>query len=291
VLTHELLTDLLNFDISIWLTTCKTWNDGGGPFEQAWTDLPLLFHWFRSQSYPDPQKDLYERHLIAWDHYLHAELKHYFADEYLTDLLVFATYPNLLLDWLHMWPLLGLPQHETIEREERDRRGLHLIGLKQTYDQYRHMLAQFLADRERAGKFVMTKQHYTRVALRIARYLFEPKKPGKLYQYRLPSEWTWFREGHDDNIFREKKTKETFQAGLQYLPFFLQESERNDELLEYLETHKLDPVRAQELPRIAWAEDKTKVEQEVASYLKRYKEHSNGDTHQTLLETNVEVQP
>jgi len=33
----------------VWLTTCKTWNDGGGPFEQAWSDLPLLFNWFRSQ--------------------------------------------------------------------------------------------------------------------------------------------------------------------------------------------------------------------------------------------------
>ncbi|KAF9522299.1 hypothetical protein CPB83DRAFT_118210 [Crepidotus variabilis] len=49
VLTNELLTDLLNFDLSLWMTTCKTWNDGGGPFEQAWSDLPLLLQWLRTQ--------------------------------------------------------------------------------------------------------------------------------------------------------------------------------------------------------------------------------------------------
>ena len=49
VLTHELLNDLLSFDLSIWITTCKTWNDGGGPFDQAWTEIPHLFQWFRSQ--------------------------------------------------------------------------------------------------------------------------------------------------------------------------------------------------------------------------------------------------
>ncbi|KDR77817.1 hypothetical protein GALMADRAFT_245920 [Galerina marginata CBS 339.88] len=275
VLTHELLTDLLNFDISIWMTTCKTWNDGGGPFDQAWSELPHLFQWFRSLTYPDPQKDLYDRHMLAWDQYLHAELKNYFADEYLTDLLTFVTYPHLLWDWIHMWPLLGLPQEQTVEQEEIDRRGLHLMGLKQTFDPYRHMLSQFLTDRERAGRYLITRSHYTRVALNIAKYLFEPKKPGKLYQYQLPPEWTWYRQEHDDKIFRERKTKETFQAGLQYLPFLLGESEFNTDLIDYLENHKLDPVRAQELPRLAWAEDKTKVEQAVVDYLKRCRETHN----------------
>jgi hypothetical protein len=68
-------------------------------------------------------------------------------------------------------------------------------------------------------------------------------------------------------MFREKKAKETFQAGLQYFPFFLEHSEPNDELVAYLQSNKLDPIRAQELPRLAWAEDKTKVEQTIESYL------------------------
>ena len=55
---------------------------------------------------------------------------------------------------------------------------------------------------------------------------------------------------------------------MQYLPFFLQESEPDHDPIEYLEKNQLDPVRAKELPRIAWAEDKTKVEQEVEVYLK-----------------------
>jgi len=42
----------------------------------------------------------------------------------------------------------------------------------------------------------------------------------------------------------------------------------NEELAVYLEKNRLDSVRAQELPRLAWAEDKPKVEQEVAAYLK-----------------------
>jgi len=133
----------------------------------------LLAH----QTYPDPQKDLYDHHLAAWGSYLLTELETYFIDENLSDLLVFATYPNLLWDWMHVWPLLGVPQHEAIEMEEKDRRSLHLMGLRQTFDQYRHMLAQFLTDRERSRQYSMTKQRYTRVALRIAKYLFEPKKP------------------------------------------------------------------------------------------------------------------
>ncbi|KAH9480031.1 hypothetical protein JR316_0006628 [Psilocybe cubensis] len=274
VLTHELLTDLLNLDISIWLTTCKTWSDGGGPFDQAWSELPLLFNWFRSLTYPDPSKDLHDRHLRSWDQYLHNELSTYFADESLTDLLTFVTYPNLLWDWLHMWPLLGVPPPESLEKEAIDKRSLHLMGLKQVFDPYRHMLSQFLTDKDRAGRQVITRAHYTRVALRLAKYLFEPKTPGKLYAYALPPEWTWYRQGHDDKIFREKKTKDTFQAGLQYLPFYLEQAEADVELIDYLKKNKLDPIRAQELPMLAWAEDKTKLEQTVADYLKRYSERN-----------------
>jgi len=91
---------------------------------------------------------------------------------------------------------------------------------------------------------------------------------GKLFEYKLPSEWIWYREGLEDKIFREKRTKETFQAGLQYLPFYLENAMPNEELAVYLEKNRLDPVRAQELPRLAWAEDKPKVEQDVAAYLK-----------------------
>ena len=40
------------------------------------------------------------------------------------------------------------------------------------------------------------------------------------------------------------------------------------ELAAYLEKNKLDPIRAQELPRLAWAEDKPKAEHGVAAYLK-----------------------
>ncbi|KAF8878896.1 hypothetical protein CPB84DRAFT_1793757 [Gymnopilus junonius] len=237
VLTQELLTDLLHFDLSIWLTTCKTWNDGGGPFDQAWAELPHLFQWFKT----------------------------------LVHLLTFVTYPHLLWDWLHVWPLLAVPADETVEVEDMDRRGLYLMGLKQTFDPYRHMLSQFLTDKARAGRYVMAPAHYTRVALRIAKYLFEPKKPGKLYQYKLPKEWTWYRQEHDDKIFREKKTKETFQAGLQYLTFYLNQSEPQEELIAYLEKNHLDPIRAQELPRLAWAEDKTKLEEAVVDYVKRCK--------------------
>jgi len=76
------------------------------------------------------------------------------------------------------------------------------------------------------------------------------------------------RGNRNGRNFREKKTKENFQAGLQCLSFFLQESEPNRDLVEYLEKNQLDPVQAKELPRISWAEDKTKVEQEVEVYLK-----------------------
>lgn len=54
---------------------------------------------------------------------------------------------------------------------------------------------------------------------------------------------------------------------MQYLPFFLTEAALLPELVTYLETHQLDPIRAKELPREAWAVDKAKVEEEVAAYL------------------------
>jgi len=209
--------------------------------------------------------------MIAWDQYLHAELKNYSADEYLTDLLAFVTYPHLLWDWIHVWPLLGLSYSEALEREEADRRALHLTGLKQSFDAYRHMLSLFLINHDRSGRYAMTSHIYARVALRITKYLFEPKRPGKIYEYKLPSEWQWYRQEHDDKIFRERKAKETFQAGLQYLPYFLTEAAPLPELIAYLETNQLDPVRAKELPREAWAVDKAKVEEEVAAYLQKCK--------------------
>ena len=90
---------------------------------------------------------------------------------------------------------------------------------------------------------------------------------GKLYEYRLPREWTWYREGHEDKMFREKKAKGTFQAGLQYLPFFLAEAMADEDLITYLRTNNLDMIRAKELPRLAWAEDKTRLEKAVEDYL------------------------
>jgi len=49
VSTNELLADLFDFNLSLWMSTCKTWSDGGGPYEQAWMELPLLLQWLRSQ--------------------------------------------------------------------------------------------------------------------------------------------------------------------------------------------------------------------------------------------------
>jgi hypothetical protein len=68
-------------------------------------------------------------------------------------------------------------------------------------------------------------------------------------------------------MFREKKAKETFQAGLQYLPFFLAEAMADEDLIAYLRTNNLDMIRAKELPRLAWAEDKTRLEKAVEDYL------------------------
>ena len=47
-------------------------------------------------------------------------------------------------------------------------------------------------------------------------------------------------------MFQEKKAKETFQAGFQYLPFFLAETMANKDLIAYLLMDKLDIIRAKE---------------------------------------------
>ena len=52
------------------------------------------------------------------------------------------------------------------------------------------------------------------------------------------------------------------------IQFYLDQSERNDELIAYLGKNQLDPIRAQELPWLAWAEDKMKLESSVRDYLK-----------------------
>jgi hypothetical protein len=115
--------------------------------------------------------------MYAWCQYLYSELKNYFTDACLIDLVTFVTYQNLLWNWIHVWPLLGIPFDETADKEAVDLKGLHLMGLKQQFDPYRHLLSQFLTDTTRAGIFFITSKHYTRVALRIVKYLFEPKKP------------------------------------------------------------------------------------------------------------------
>ena len=95
----------------------------------------------------------------------------------LGDVLPLATYPGLLWDWAHVWPLLGVPPAAARALEEHDRNGLHVTGLRQTFDAYRHMLASFLGDERRAGGYVMGGVQYGRVAKRVARYLCEAKTP------------------------------------------------------------------------------------------------------------------
>ena len=68
-------------------------------------------------------------------------------------------------------------------------------------------------------------------------------------------------------MFREKIAKETFQAGIQYLSFYLGEAMADEDLIAYLRTNHLDIVRAKELPRLAWADDKTRLEKAVEDYL------------------------
>ena len=70
----------------------------------------------------------------SWDKYLQQEVQKYFADDFLTDLLTFITYPGPLWDWIHVLPLLGIPLSETNEKEAIDRGSLHLMGLKLIYD-------------------------------------------------------------------------------------------------------------------------------------------------------------
>jgi hypothetical protein len=74
------------------------------------------------------------------------------------------------------------------------------------------------------------------------------------------------REGHEDKMFREKMAKETFQTGIQYLSFYLWEAMADEDLIAYLRTNHLDIIRA-ELPRLAWADDKTRLEKAVEDYL------------------------
>jgi len=112
----------------------------------------------------------------SWDKYLQKEVRKYFVDDFLTDLLTFVTYPGRLWDWIHVWPLLGIPLSDTNEKEAIDRGSLHLMGLKPIYDPYRRMLFQFLTDRGQSGRYHMKSEHYTQVALQMSRYMFEPKK-------------------------------------------------------------------------------------------------------------------
>jgi hypothetical protein len=61
--------------------------------------------------------------------------------------------------------------------------------------------------------------------------------------------------------------KETFQAGLQYLPHFLAESMADEDLIIYLRMNTLDIIHAKEFPRLLWADEKTKLEKAVEEYL------------------------
>ena len=41
----------------------------------------------------------------------------------------------------------------------------------------------------------------------------------------------------------------------------------DEDLIAYLRTNTLDIIHAKELPRLAWADDKTKLEKAVEEYL------------------------
>jgi hypothetical protein len=58
-----------------------------------------------------------------------------------------------------------------------------------------------------------------------------------------------------------------FQASLQHLPFFFAEAMADEDLIAYLRTNKLDIIRTKELPRLACADDKTKLEKAVEDSL------------------------
>lgn len=60
--------------------------------------------------------------------------------------------------------------------------------------------------------------------------------------------------------------KETFQAGIQYLSFYLGEAMADEGLISYLRTNHLDIIRAKEL-RLAWEDGKTRLEKVVEDYL------------------------
>jgi hypothetical protein len=60
--------------------------------------------------------------MIAWDQYLHAELKSYLADEYLMDLLAFVTYPQI-----HVWALVG-PSYLPLDFETASLEGVRHLA-------------------------------------------------------------------------------------------------------------------------------------------------------------------
>jgi hypothetical protein len=113
--------------------------------------------------------------------------------------------------------------------EDRDRKRLHLTGVKLAYDPYPHILLDFLTDQERAGQYMLTKEHYMAIALKMAKYLSNPKSrklrifitvvsstltdllvANSLSTDFLGMDLVSGRTGGQN--LREKKTKETFQA-------------------------------------------------------------------------------
>jgi hypothetical protein len=75
-------------------------------------------------------------------------------------------------------------------------------------------------------------------------------------------------------MFSENKAKEPFQAGLQYL---VGEAMADEDLIAYLRTNQLYILLVKELSRLAWVEDKTKLEKAVEDCRKRFSElpHQN----------------
>jgi len=68
-------------------------------------------------------------------------------------------------------------------------------------------------------------------------------------------------------MFQEKGAKKMFRVGLQCLSFCLGQAMADEDLIAYLRPNKLDAKRAKELPRLAWAEDKMKLEKVNLRYL------------------------
>ena len=162
--------------------------DRGGAFKQVWIELQYLFNWFqtlvRGLTYltffllffslafgyyvlgfllllalPWCAKRSSRLTYAFMGQYLQQEVQKYFADNFLTDLLTFVTYPRPLWSWIHIWPLLGIPLSETSYR----RGSLHFMELKSIYDPYQQMLSQFLMDRDRSGRYHMKSEHTHRL--------------------------------------------------------------------------------------------------------------------------------